>query len=368
MPVGNNTLSHKDLDGISTFLWEMYAQARFDQLIPTMLDGLARLIPCEHAGYNEIQAKNNLTVLTVRPRVPQIAELASMLEAHFFQHPQLHHYRTQPDRTPYQFTDFIPWRKFRELGIYRDFYRHVDTDHQMACLLSEAGAPCDIGIGICRKHKAFEERDRAVLEFLRPHLIQARQNMLAFEEAERKIEALGAATDDLGVGVAILDREGRVNWATPKAIEMLERYFPGSLNHSPRLPEAVDRWVRECRARLAAGSAGAVLLELRIARAERSSLHVRYAPGPAGAGRLLLSEELNNSTRERVRAPGLSTREAEVMHWIIEGKTNPEIGLILGTSPRTIHKHVEHIFTKLRVQTRSAAVREVLQHRSARSP
>ena len=107
------------MDGISTFLWKVCAQTRFDQLLPVMLDGLARLIPCEHIGYNEIQATNNFALLSVRPLVPQLAELVPILEAHSSEHPQLHYYRTQPDRTPCQFTDFIPWRKFRELEIGR---------------------------------------------------------------------------------------------------------------------------------------------------------------------------------------------------------------------------------------------------------
>jgi DNA-binding CsgD family transcriptional regulator len=47
--------------------------------------------------------------------------------------------------------------------------------------------------------------------------------------------------------------------------------------------------------------------------------------------------------------------------WISRGKTNKEVGIILGSSPRTINKHLEHIFEKLGVVTRAAAVSIVLQ-------
>jgi DNA-binding CsgD family transcriptional regulator len=40
---------------------------------------------------------------------------------------------------------------------------------------------------------------------------------------------------------------------------------------------------------------------------------------------------------------------------VIRGKTNRDIGDILGTSPRTVHKHLEHVFDKLGVETRTAA-------------
>ena len=39
----------------------------------------------------------------------------------------------------------------------------------------------------------------------------------------------------------------------------------------------------------------------------------------------------------------------------IKGKTNRDIGEILGTSPRTINKHLEHVFVKLGVETRTSA-------------
>ncbi len=51
----------------------------------------------------------------------------------------------------------------------------------------------------------------------------------------------------------------------------------------------------------------------------------------------------------------LTPREREVLAWVAKGKTNPDIGSILGLSHRTVQKHLEHIFIKLRVETRTAA-------------
>lgn len=59
---------------------------------------------------------------------------------------------------------------------------------------------------------------------------------------------------------------------------------------------------------------------------------------------------------------GLTAREAEILMWVSRGKTNKEVGLILGTSPRTVNKHLEHIFEKLGVPTRTAAVARVLNN------
>ncbi len=51
----------------------------------------------------------------------------------------------------------------------------------------------------------------------------------------------------------------------------------------------------------------------------------------------------------------LTPREAEVLFWISEGKSNQDIGVILGAKTGTICKHVEHIFSKLNVENRTAA-------------
>ena len=56
-------------------------------------------------------------------------------------------------------------------------------------------------------------------------------------------------------------------------------------------------------------------------------------------------------------ALGLTAREAEVLYWITEGKTNPEIAIILDTSPDTVKKHAANLYVKLGVPTRTSAAR-----------
>jgi DNA-binding CsgD family transcriptional regulator len=54
---------------------------------------------------------------------------------------------------------------------------------------------------------------------------------------------------------------------------------------------------------------------------------------------------------------GLTRREREVLTWVAEGKTNAEVGMILNARPRTVAKHLERIFQKLGVESRTAAAR-----------
>ena len=67
---------------------------------------------------------------------------------------------------------------------------------------------------------------------------------------------------------------------------------------------------------------------------------------------------------------GLTPRVAEVLLWIAQGKTNPDIAVILGISEATVKKHVLEIFAVLGVETRTAAslrALEVLSSKAAKS-
>ena len=71
---------------------------------------------------------------------------------------------------------------------------------------------------------------------------------------------------------------------------------------------------------------------------------LRIARGTKEANNEALRDEFN-----------LTEREAEVLAWIANGKSNKEIAAILDMSPRTVNKHLDRIFAKLGVENRTAA-------------
>lgn len=74
-----------------------------------------------------------------------------------------------------------------------------------------------------------------------------------------------------------------------------------------------------------------------------------------GAAFLLVDEGQREMDRVAVAGLGLTKRETDVLAWVARGKTNEDTATILGTRPATIAKHLEHIFRKLGVETRTAA-------------
>jgi DNA-binding NarL/FixJ family response regulator len=74
----------------------------------------------------------------------------------------------------------------------------------------------------------------------------------------------------------------------------------------------------------------------------------------------------NFDSPEPLYALGLTPRVAEVLLWVAQGKTNADIGTILGISEWTVKKHVLDIFDKLSVETRTAASLRAIEVLSSR--
>ncbi len=173
-----------------------------------------------------------------------------------------------------------------------------------------------------------------VLARVAAHLqIRALQKSLADELALR-VEAEEQLRQSLDRAVVIAGADGRIVFSTRLADDLLHRHCP---DRAPgALPEKFPT--------------DGPLLVRRFAETGRSDwqmlvLEERGAPpGPLALTQL-----------------GLTPREAEVLFWIAQGKSNPDIATILGAAVRTVHKHVEHIFQKLGVETRHAATLAALE-------
>jgi DNA-binding CsgD family transcriptional regulator len=83
---------------------------------------------------------------------------------------------------------------------------------------------------------------------------------------------------------------------------------------------------------------------------------------------LLLQEHRTAPEPAALESLGLTRREAEVLAWVALGKTNAEIADILQMRPRTVHKHLDHVFDKLGVENRTAAAARALTWVNAGPP
>lgn len=179
-----------------------------------------------------------------------------------------------------------------------------------------------------------------VLARIYAHVQRARDT----SQARVALDAFGQAT------VAIALKDGRIVWQTSLARRMLRSYFDASEIHAPPvLLEWLEGFVR-------ARSQGEAVAPLNILREDKRLYVTPSVETEEGEWLLILREESDLAQIKLLMgALKLTMREAEVLYWVTRGKTNRDIGDILGSSPRTVNKHLEHIFDKLHVETRTAA-------------
>lgn len=70
----------------------------------------------------------------------------------------------------------------------------------------------------------------------------------------------------------------------------------------------------------------------------------------------LALQRISVGGERRAATRALSPREAEVLHWLREGKSNDEIGQILGISGLTVKNHLQRLYKLLGVSNRAHAV------------
>ena len=168
-----------------------------------------------------------------------------------------------------------------------------------------------------------------VVKPLRAQEVQAR--LATHVRNARAARLAREAVDVGGHGVLVVDARGRIAWQSPQAQRWLGDRFGAEAVTADRLARHSTADGRQLLARrLGEVGLGEVMWLLSL-----------QAPGDAAASRLATA--------------ALTPRETEVLSWIAKGKTNRDVAEILGMSPRTVNKHLEHVFEKLGVETRAAA-------------
>ena len=187
-------------------------------------------------------------------------------------------------------------------------------------------------------------KPKEVLARMGVHLAGARER----RQARNALDAFGYAT------ITVRTTDGALLWQTPLARELLERYCA---TQAPLTPAPVLQWLAQCLGLVAQGQEPPQLTLERGASHLRFRLHQQTGDSDSGGDWLIVMREVSDLAV--IEALGLSfkltAKEAQVLYWVVKGKTNKDIGDILGSSPMTVKKHLERIFVKLGVETRTAA-------------
>lgn len=327
-------LSSSDLRAALDLVARVSAAAAPDAFALEATRGLREVVRCDFATYNEISVAAGRTVVLTDPPEVQRPDAQDAFDRNLHEHPIAVHYSVNRGAPALTMSDFVGLRAFRETSLYDELYRPVDGNYVLAVHLPVPRGLV-VGFALVRSARDFGQRDRALLDLLKPHLARA------YRESLRR-SALGIALEDGDAPLVILALDGRPLYATDPALAAFERV----LGWAPRPGEFLPRGMKEW---LEGGCPGALVITGSKARLRVEAMGERPSV-------LLVSERPVLPPAESFRSLGLTRRESEVLAHLAAGRTNADIAARLTISPRTVKKHVEGVYEKLGVGTRTAAV------------
>jgi DNA-binding response OmpR family regulator/DNA-binding CsgD family transcriptional regulator len=194
-------------------------------------------------------------------------------------------------------------------------------------------------------------RAQEVLARMTVHMSSAREKQQG-TQARNALDAFGHAT--MAIHFDEASGAARAVWQTPLARQLMHDYFGAA---PAQVPEPVLDWLRSESASATEGREPRTLPIGRVFGSESRQLVFALQQRTGDDDLLIVMREVSDAAvvEAMVQAFKLTLREAEVLYWVAKGKTNRDIGDILGSSPATVKKHLERVYVKLGVETRTAA-------------
>lgn len=351
------TIARQDYEAALNCIAQLYECEDAQQFARVALQEVPRLIGSDHTTFNYLAPSVPKAIVLATYEPPDHAGRQRTFARYLDDHPVLKNYLATGDGSAHLISDFQSEREYHALPLYRHFYHDMRYEDQLACVFFPPGAEL-VSLALARDRRSFTERDRALLNLLHPLLARAYRHVEQIALWKRALRRDHEETpQEMPVTSILLDAENRPVQFGSRAQQWMNRFFPGSTGGSARLPEDVTAWLRRAWKTQRAPLAFARQSDTLVRERGGQRLRLRVLPALSGGRRILvLGLETAPGTAHSLRAFGLTPREIEVLLQVEVGKTNDEAAATLGISPLTVRTHLEHIFDKLHVPSRTAAV------------
>ncbi len=343
-------LSSSDLETLLAVLREIRSIRDLTSFPARALTALGRLVPADLIAYNEINPEYRRVVGQAIPPEPVPPDAAEILARHLDEHPMISYYRQSRNGRALKISDFLGQRQFHRLGLYHELYGPLGVEDQLAFALPMP-APLVVGIAFNRRKRSFTERERLLLDLARPYLAQTYQTA---ELLGRVVKAF----DLVNRGLILLTTSGQCQFVSPRAERWLADYFGPTAELAGALPAALRDWVQRQQAHLDQTDDVPPPAVPLVVERDGGQLTIRFIPPDefGDVATLLLEERITRPSVTHLVALGLTRREIDVLQLVARGHSDAEIAGILVLHPRTVKKHLEHIYRKLDVTSRTAAI------------
>jgi DNA-binding CsgD family transcriptional regulator len=356
-------LSDRDMQILNQCIQQIYAIQDFDTFRTNALSIVHRLVPNDFCSFYSTNIQSGqISNILFHNFTGSTPDMERITHQYFGEHPIVQN-MPQTLSGVHKISDFISQQELHSLeGLYHQYLLTMGIEDQIVFFIPPANArdlqfseipPTLDGFALHRPQRNFTERDRQILNLLIPHLFQASANVRHYQQLQQQSDRRQQYLDHLGL--VIVDVDGQVRSIAPQAITWLETYFQKPTSFL-QLPDTLWSWIKyyvnDSTDRLNSDRACS---QLRIQQANRE-LIIRLVVETTKAEYLLLLEERTISSLSSLELLGLSQRETEVLFWVMRGKDNKTIALKLNISSSTVRSHLEHIYIKWGVQSRTEAI------------
>lgn len=323
---------------------------------------LAQVVPCDSAVLVSVDAASGEYRLDTWPeRQFEHLDRVEVARLHSAEHPFVAHCRRSRSVRAFRLGDLAPREAFLRSAVHASLYRFLGIEHQLLMLVASPDARWR-AVVLNRRATDFSEEERAALESLWSHITLAQRNLR--RSPGSRAPALPAGAPDDASGVIVIRSSGAVTLCTEQARVWLAEYFDAVfVARGVTLPPPLMQWAKQ---RIEDEGRGKRLRVVRrdafvVSRGDHCLVADLIVDHGKDLHLIRLEKVALNAPATNLEALGITPREAEVLSWVAQGKTNREVGMILGSSARTVQKHLEHIFQKIGVESRTAAILKAWQ-------
>lgn len=356
-------LRERDFRQILATVRDLHLPRTVEEFGRNTLNVLPQIVANERTAYNDVNLRDLSFIGMSAPPTPSPSEvgLLPQLLAHIHQHPVVAHLKTNAADAPRRISDFSPQRDWHRTTLYNEFYRPLQTEEQIVVSLKIESHRMVV-FTLSRSRRSFTPRDCALLETLRPHLIQAYENAVVWSQVQDELAMHQASWNSLSNGLMIVSPHGRMIFCNASGKALLHTYF-GTRRRQDALPAFIADWVKSQNE-----TSLTAIAPLRISRADRTLVARRVAHSAthqSSGALVLLAEEVRDSVhklaQKLAQKLGLTPRQSEVLLLLTRGHTNDQIAVQLTLSRFTVKRHLEAVYEKLQVSSRNAAAQRAHQ-------
>ena len=336
---------------MGSFIAGALAATTHGELQATLLPALVRLVPADRAAYFEIDRPARRAVARGYGASSLEHRERAAVEKLMEEHPVVAEFELVDDQYAAVFSETLSPNSPETVELFGRFCATVRSTHELA--VGIPGPPA-IGLWLTRAEPAFSDDERAMLEFVGPHVATAFARARERDSLEAYARTLEDLADQAALAIVYLDDAGHIERATREGLELSGALAGGRPCVGQPLPASV---ATHLRAPAEVETPASIVMV--SPRGEGFTVGL-LGRGAAGFPRALVLSRADDGPVDReAERLGLTPRELQVLRLVAGGLTDAESAAALSVSVRTVQKHLENVYAKLGVHTRTGAVMRV---------